>query len=113
MTTSKTTSDISLLLDRWYEIKENIALFETKLEKCKIVAENYMDEHNIDTISTNNITLTRRDLTRLSVSKKDLPEDIWDRYAKETSYKAFYINKKGEPKKTKKKSPKKLSSTKN
>ena len=92
---NKPPSDISLLIDRWYELKENISLLETKLEKCKIIAEDYMDNNNIDSISSDNTILTRKELSRLSVSKKDLPSDIFNKYAKECHYTAFYINKKG------------------
>ena len=88
--------DIENLLNKWYSAKQEISQLEKKIE-------------NTDEIASDNYILKRKELNRTTIGKKDLPEDIWDRYSKELFYNAFYISKKGEKKlrKSIKKSPKK------
>jgi hypothetical protein len=38
-------------------------------------------------------------MNRTTISKKDLPLEIWNKYSKESFYSAFYISKKDEKKK--------------
>ena len=101
--------DIENLLNKWYSAKQELSQLEKKIEKYKVLAENLMNKENTDEISSDNYILKRKELNRTTIGKKDLPEDIWDRYSKELFYNAFYISKKGEKKlrKSIKKSPKK------
>ena len=101
--------DIENLLNKWYSSKQELSQLEKKIEKYKNIAENLMNKENSDVIISNNFILKRKELNRTTIGKKDLPQDIWDRYSKELSYNAFYISKKDEKKirKSIKKSPKK------
>jgi len=101
--------DIENLLNKWYSAKQELSQLEKKIEKYKVLAENLMNKENTDEIASDNYILKRKELNRTTIGKKDLPEDIWDRYSKELFYNAFYISKKVEKKlrKSKKKSPKK------
>ena len=85
--------EINLLLDRWFQLKDEISNMETKLEKCKIIVENFMNKNNTNAITNGKVTVSRKDITRTSVSKKDLPEEVFIKYAKDISYTAFHISK--------------------
>jgi hypothetical protein len=97
--------DINSLLDKWYEAKQEISSLEKKIEKYKMYVEDIMNKRNIDILSSDKIIVQRKEQNRTTISKKDLPSDIWDRYCKELFYNVFYISKKGNKiRKSKKKS---------
>jgi hypothetical protein len=94
--------DINNLLDKWYEAKQEISSLEKKIEKYKLYVEDIMNKRNIDVLSSDKITVQRKEQNRTTISKKDLPSDIWDRYCKELFYNVFYISKKNKIRKSKK-----------
>lgn len=83
--------DMSVVLDKWYEIKKEIAELEKRLEKYKKIADKYFDYNDIDSISDEYFVLKKKEITKHTVSKKDLPRDIWNKYAKESTYTAYYL----------------------
>jgi hypothetical protein len=86
--------EIEELLNNWNKIKENISMLEKKMEQCKHTAEKLMDNNNTDKLDSKLYTLERRELNRTSISKKDLPEEIWNRFSKESFYNVFYLTQK-------------------
>jgi hypothetical protein len=88
--------DIENLLNKWYNAKQELFQLEKKIEKYKVLAENLMNKENIDVIKSEKYILQRKEMNRTTIGKKDLPEDIWNRYSKELFYNAFYISKKNE-----------------
>ena len=58
-----------------------------------------MDSRNLDTLKNDIYILQKKDMNRTSISKQDLPIDIWNKYSKESFYSAFYISKINEKKK--------------
>jgi hypothetical protein len=101
--------DTETLLDKWYDAKQEIAILEKKIDKYKKAAENIMNESNSDVLSSSKYYLSRREMNKTTIGKKDLPEDIWNRFSKETFYNAFYISKKNEKKRSPGKNEKKRS----
>jgi hypothetical protein len=87
-------SDIEELLERWKEAKDEIADLENKCDKYKRAVEKIMNSEDTNKLSAKNICVTRRILNRESLSKKDIPKDIWEKYSKKLSYSAFYFSKK-------------------
>jgi len=100
--------DIENLLSKWYNAKQELFQLEKKIEKYKVLAENLMNKENIDVIKSEKYILQRKEMNRTTIGKKDLPEDIWNRYSKELFYNAFYISKKNEKSRKKKSSRKKI-----
>lgn len=100
--------DIENLLSKWYNAKQELFQLEKKIEKYKVLAENLMNKENIDIIKSEKYILQRKEMNRTTIGKKDLPEDIWNRYSKELFYNAFYISKKNEKSRKKKCSRKKI-----
>jgi len=95
-------TDTENLLNKWYDAKQEISMLEKKIEKYKEVAESIMNKTNTDVLSSSKYNLSKREMNKTTIGKKDLPEDIWNRYSKETFYNAFYISKNIEKKARKK-----------
>lgn len=86
-----TKSDMSVILDKWYETKIQICELEKKLEKYKKIADKYFDYNDINSISDNYFMLKRKEITKHTVSKKNLPKDIWNKYAQASTYTSYYL----------------------
>jgi len=86
------TTDISALLERWSDAKAEIAEIEKRIEKYKRLAMRVMNNQNNDVISSAYYTLKRKQISRYTISKRDVPENVWDKYAKPCSYSAYYLS---------------------
>jgi hypothetical protein len=86
-------NDIDNLLSKWYETKQEIALLEKKCDKYKKVAEKVMVNTNKNIINNGIYSLQKKNITKNTISKGDLPIDIWNKFSKNTNYSAFYISK--------------------
>ena len=68
-----------------------------------------MNQTEKDVLITDSYCLKKTDITRSTISKADVPSDIWNRYSKKTSYSSFHLNpidkNKKLSKRTNKKSP--------
>ena len=83
--------DINEILETWYNTKEEISKLEKKCEKYKRYCEKVMNSEDKNTLSSDDYNLKRTLLTKTTISKKDLPKDIWNDYCTKTSYMAFYL----------------------
>ena len=52
-----------------------------------------MSKTDADTIQSDYYILKKRTLTKKTLSKDDVPKEIWERYAKTTTYPAYYLSK--------------------
>mgnify|MGYP007072237470 CR=1 FL=1 len=86
--------DISVLLDRWHEAKQDLKDLEEKIEKYKKVATKLMKDSDSNVLSSPNYTLTRREMVSTRVLKADLPQDLWKQFSTTSRFPAFYLTKK-------------------
>lgn len=91
-------NDIEELLDKWYKTKQEIAFLEKKCEKYKRYSEKILNNLNVNNLVTHDFTLKRVDITKSTLSKKDVPPELWNKYSNEVSYPVYYLK----PKKNKK-----------
>jgi len=91
-----TDDDIDTLLDKWYNIKQEIALLEKKCDKYKKYAERIMNDKEVNLLSNSVYSLTKREMNRAVLLKEDIPRDIWNKYSKSISYPMYVIKKKKE-----------------
>ena len=75
----------------WYKMKEQASFFEKKADKLRNEILEYMNEIKIDSILTTDYIVKKKEMTRESVTKKDLPEDIWKKYCKQLNYETLTI----------------------
>ena len=86
--------EIETLLDKWFSTKQEISKLESKCEKYKKCAEIILNNKNTNHISTDFHKLTRKEISRSSISKKDVPKDIWNKYSKTQSFPVYYLSEK-------------------
>ena len=85
--------DIDELLTNWHRTKQEIAALEKKCDRYKKLAGKLMDAKEEERLVGNSHVLTRRNVVRESVSKKDIPETVWKTYCKKVRFDAFYFQK--------------------
>jgi hypothetical protein len=91
---SVTKTDITALLDKWSEAKNKIVELEKRIEKYKLLANRIMDRQDIDSISSTYYVLKRKNISRTTISKQDVPEHVWQKYARSCTYPAYYLTEK-------------------
>ena len=84
--------DIDDLLGKWYKTKEEITLLEEKCEKYKKVTEKIMNQTEKDILKSDSYSFKKIDIVRSTISKNNVPSDIWDKYSKKTRYSSFHLN---------------------
>ena len=84
-------NDINELLDNWYNTKLKITSLEKKCDKYKKYCEKILNKMEKNELSTSVYNLKRVTSTRSSVSKKDLPKNIWDQYSHQVTFSSFYL----------------------
>jgi hypothetical protein len=84
-------NDIEELLDSWYSAKEEIAKLEKMCDKYKNYCDKIMKKLEKDSLSSSKYILKKSEMTRSTISKKDLPKDIWNKYCNESSFPVFYL----------------------
>ena len=87
-------SDICALLQKWAESKAEIADLEKKIDKYKRLANRVMDQKGDNTITTTEYKLSRKEISRTTIAKKDVPKEIWKKYARTCTYTAYYLTEK-------------------
>ena len=83
--------DVDILLNKWYETKKEISELEKKLEKYKKYAKSIMEDTNSDEIKSSKFTLKRKNNNKIILSKKDVPPEIYKRYASTSNFDMFTL----------------------
>jgi hypothetical protein len=86
-------SDITELLEMWQCTKQEISKLEERCEKFKHLASKYMNKTDSDILESSELMLRRKNITRSTLNKKNVPKTLWDQYSKPTSYQVFYLTK--------------------
>ena len=90
---SSSAIEIKDLLQKWADAKTEIAELEKNIEKYKRVVNRFMDQKGNNTITSSKFTLLRKEMSRSTMSKKNVPTEIWNKYSRPCTYKAYYISK--------------------
>lgn len=80
-------------LEKWYEAKTKISLLEAKIEKYKRLIEAEMKANNTNKISKGKFNVTKRSMTRTTLSKDNVPVEIWNKYSTKSHYDTFFLKK--------------------
>ena len=83
--------DIEDLLNNWYKAKQEIYILEQKCEKYKKVSEKLMERMDKNILNTSSYSLKKIDIVRNTISKNDIPSDIWNKYSKKNKYSSYYL----------------------
>ena len=85
--------DIKDLLNNWYKAKNEIAELEKKCDKYKKLAEKIMSLQGGTKLQSEYFTLTKRNMCRYQLSRQNVPQDIWQKYATKLKYPTYYLKK--------------------
>ena len=85
--------DVDILLNKWYETKEQIIELEKKLEKYKRYSEKIMNETSSEELSNEIYVLNRRYMCRTTLSKDDIPSELWSKYSRNIKYPMYTLKK--------------------
>ncbi len=78
--------ELNELLEKWNQAKDDLAKAEIKCDKYRTYVEKLMDSNSTDSLRGSVFSALRYEVTRESITKKDLPPEIWSRYAKSYTY---------------------------
>lgn len=76
---------------KWHQLKQELDEVEAKLESYKEIVKNYMMDNKLETVITDDLIVKKYKCERESVSKKDLPLEIWNKYSKQTHYDTYKL----------------------
>lgn len=77
---------VDKILQRWSAAKKQEQEAHKEIEACKTQIEATMAKTGMEIIKTDSFEVNKRTQSREMVSKADLPKDIWDKYAKTSSF---------------------------
>lgn len=80
-------------IDKFLETRDKLADLEKKHEKYRKTIEEYMTSQGLGEIKHNDLILKKSLSTRETVSKKDLPAEIWEKYSKLSRYTMITVKK--------------------
>lgn len=97
---SKSTSHESLRypslcesLKKWYRAKKKIEKLEKKINNYKIAITKELNRRGTESLSLNEYCVTRRRVSRATVSRDSLPPELWKKYSSMSHFDTYYINK--------------------
>ena len=82
------------IVERWMELKKMQAEVEKKCEQYREKVEEHMKQNRVDQLFHKGLTITRVQSKRETISRKDLPEELWDRYHKTSLFTVLRVTKK-------------------
>ena len=78
------------LFTKFIQTKQKLDELQEKHDKYRKYIEEYMLRENLTSVEHSfdgkKYNIKKSLMSRESISKKDLPEDIWDKYCKSSSY---------------------------
>eukprot|EP00408_Alexandrium_pacificum_P065516 CAMPEP_0171176660 /NCGR_PEP_ID=MMETSP0790-20130122/11848_1 /TAXON_ID=2925 /ORGANISM="Alexandrium catenella, Strain OF101" /LENGTH=189 /DNA_ID=CAMNT_0011641553 /DNA_START=76 /DNA_END=643 /DNA_ORIENTATION=+ len=74
------------ILAKWSEAKKKEDAAKKEIEACKTEVEATLMKTGMTAIKTASFEVSKRQQSRESVSKADLPADVWKRYAKTSEF---------------------------
>ena len=91
---SNTEDRVEYVLKKWYKSKQEISKLEKDCEKYKQFIGRVMDSRDSNSIVRGDYTTNRRHDSRKTLSKSNVPSDLWEKYATTIYYDTYYVKKK-------------------
>ena len=79
------TEELKRNLEAWAKYKKLKDEYEDLMEEAKSKVVKYMKDKDINVLSTDDYLVKSSSLNRETISKNDLPPDIWQKYCKKNS----------------------------
>lgn len=78
-------------VEKYLELKTQINELEKRAKKYKDRIEDYMNSKSKDKVKFDNLVVSRTLTTRASLSKQNVPKDVFDKYCTKTSYYTYHF----------------------
>ena len=79
------------LMREWSKVKRQLYEIEEREKSIKSLVADIMNEKDTESIYTDNYKVTKKIQQRSTVSQKDLPEEIWKKYSKVSTFPVYYL----------------------
>ena len=93
MTSSLTDSELEKLFAEWYKVKIQVKKLTEQEEKIKKLVNKEMDREGSNKLESKHYICSRRSVGRETLSRKDVPNSVWEQYKKRTEYKNLILKK--------------------
>jgi hypothetical protein len=89
-TSNLSKKEIEQLIISFQEVKQQIKEFEEQESLLKKEIIQIMKDYEVSELKGKTCRVQLRSMSRQTISKKDVPSDIWDRYSKTSQSDALY-----------------------
>lgn len=79
------------LFKEWKKVKKEISSLESREQEIKDIVKDLMKEVNSNKLKGINHYVEKKSQVRTTISKKDVPLDVWDKYSKDSSCDVLYL----------------------
>ena len=86
-------NDLEELFEKWYDTKAQLSTLEKKCDVYKRTIARVLDARNTNAIRGRYFKVSKRTINKPQLLKKNVPRDIWQRYASNLQYDSYYISK--------------------
>ena len=83
--------DLDILLKEWYHLKKDKSKLDDREEEIKSIINKIMKKEKTNKLEGEDFVVTKKYQKKKYLSKNIVPEDIWDKYKKETEYSVLYL----------------------
>ncbi len=80
------TEELKRNLEAWAKYKKLRDEYDDLMEEAKNKVVKYMKDKDINVLSTDDYLVKSSSLNRETISKNELPPEIWQKYCKKNSY---------------------------
>lgn len=84
---------LSQILHDWHEAREKVEKYEKKIEKYRELVKKQLEKENKNSISVGEFKVTKTHVVRSTISKQNVPEEIWNKYSKKSTYDVVSLTK--------------------
>ena len=74
------------LIEKWLDLRQRRDELDKRCEKYRLMVQDHMRQNNLDVVQLGEHRITKSSMKRESISKKDVPQDLWDKYHKTSLY---------------------------
>jgi hypothetical protein len=81
------------ILEKWYNAKQELKELENQIEKYKRKIEKELNKEQVEKLSFDDYSVSRKRMSRSYISKESVPKEIWDKYKVTCHFDTYYVKK--------------------
>lgn len=84
------------IIEDWYQLKKRVSELEKRIELNRDQIIEYMNTNDIDTVLSGDLCVKKTVLERETITKKDIPSELWVKYARKNKSYMYKVGKRKE-----------------